>query len=225
MGAGGRPWGARCPPGGGGAFVRGASRRDLHYFFVLAFLFASLLPALFHFWPNSTAALQVWYDRLEVRLVMGYVGYFVAGYYLKEYTISRIAEAVIYILGVAGAVVTVWGTALLSRSAGAFVDTLYGWFAPNVVWFSIAIVVLFRYVLGVSEERSRRQRLSGVAQLVFGIYLVHVFFLMLLDFFGITVMSFSPVFSVPLLAAAVFLCSFALSWLIRHIPFLGSWLT
>jgi len=88
----------------------------------------------------------------------------------------------------------------------------------------VAIVVLFRYVLGVSEERSRRQRLSGVAQMVFGIYLVHVFFLMLLDFLGITVLSFSPVFAVPLLSAAVFLCSFALSWLICHIPFLGNWL-
>lgn len=206
------------------AFVRGASRRDLHYFFVLTFLFASLLPALFRFWPNSTSVLQLWYDRLDIHLVMGYVGYFVAGYYLKEYVISRIAEAIIYVLGIAGAVVTVWGTCVLSRSAGHFVDTLYGWFSPNVVWFSVAIVVLFRYVLGVSEERSRRQRLSGVAQMVFGIYLVHVFFLMLLDFLGITVLSFSPVFAVPLLSAAVFLCSFALSWLICHIPFLGNWL-
>ncbi len=207
------------------AFVRGASRKELHYFFVLCFLFASLLPTLFHFWPRSTAPLQVWYDRLEVRMVLGYVGYYVAGYYLKEYTISRLAEAIAYVLGIVGAVVTVWGTAALSRSAGRFTDPLYGWFSPNVVWFSVAIVVLFRYVLGISEERSRRQRLSGTARLVFGMYLVHVFFLMLLDFLGIGVLSFNPVASVPLLTAAVFLCSFALSWLLAHIPFLGNWLT
>lgn len=206
------------------AFVRGASRKDLHYFFVLCFLFASLLPALFHFFPRSTAALQVWYDRLDVHLVLGYVGYYVAGYYLKEYTISRIAEAIAYVLGIGGAVVTVWGTRILSRSAGTFVDTLYDWFSPNVVFFSVAIVVLFRYVLGVSEERSRRQRLSGVAELVLGMYLVHVLFLMMLNFFGITVLSFDPVFAVPLLTAVVFLCSFALSWLLAHIPFLGHWL-
>ncbi len=206
------------------AFVRGASRGDLHYFLILCLIFTSLLPLLFRFYPDSTATLQLWYDRLEVRLVLGYVGYFVAGYYLKAYTISRLTEAAAYILGVLGAIVTVWGTSALSRSAGRFVDLLYDFCAPNVAFFAIAVVVLFRYVLGVSEERSRRQRLSGVARMVFGMYLVHELFFMLLDALGITVLSFAPVAAVPVLTAFVFLCSFALSWLLCHIPFLGRWL-
>ena len=51
------------------------------------------------------------------------------------------------------------------------------------------------------------QRFSGVAKVSFGIYLVHVFFLMLLRNFGITALSFPPVLSVPVLTAAVFLAS------------------
>ena len=207
------------------AFCRGASRGDLHYFLLLCFLFASLLPLAFRLWPNSTAVIQVWYDRLDIQLVMGYVGYYVAGYYLREFVIGRIAEAVIYVLGVLGAVVTVWGTAVLSRQAGRLVDVFYGYFSPNVCAFSVAVVVLFRYVLGVSEERSRRQRLSGVARISFGIYLVHDLFIMLLRFWGITTLTFSPVASVPILTAVVFLCSFAVAWLISKIPFVGRWLT
>ncbi len=206
------------------AFCKGASRGELHYFFILAFLFASLLPISFQLWPNATAVLQVWYTRLNIQLVMGYVGYYVAGYYLRAYTIGRLTEAVIYILGVLGAIVTVWGTAVLSRHAGGLADTLYGYFSPNVAAFSIAVVVLFRYVLGVSEERSRRQRLSGVARVSFGIYLVHDLFIMLLRSFGITTLSFSPALSVPVLSAVVFLCAFAVAWLISKIPFLGRWL-
>ena len=148
-----------------------------------------------------------------------------AGYYLREFVIGRIAEAVIYVLGVLGAVVTVWGTAVLSRQAGRLVDVFYGYFSPNVCAFSVAVVVLFRYVLGVSEERSRRQRLSGVARISFGIYLVHDLFIMLLRFWGITTLTFSPVASVPILTAVVFLCSFAVAWLISKIPFVGRWLT
>ena len=94
-----------------------------------------------------------------------------------------------------------------------------------MVWFSIAIVVLFRYVLGVSEERSRRQRLGGVAQISFGIYLVHDLFIMILRSLGITTLSFAPVASVPVLTAVVFLCSFAVAWLLSKIPFVGRWLT
>ncbi len=207
------------------AFCDGANRGDFHWFFLLCFLFASLLPTAFRLWPNSTAVIQVWYDRLDIQLVMGYVGYYVAGYYLREFVIGRIAEAVIYVLGVLGAVVTVWGTAVLSRQAGRLVDVFYGYFSPNVCAFSVAVVVLFRYVLGVSEERSRRQRLSGVARISFGIYLVHDLFIMLLRFWGITTLTFSPVASVPILTAVVFLCSFAVAWLISKIPFVGRWLT
>ena len=198
------------------AFCRGASRGDFHYFFVIAFLFASLLPTAFYFWPNSTAVLHTWYDKLGVQLVMGYV---------KEYTISRLAEALIYVFGVIGAVVTVWGTAVLSQRAGGLIDVFYGYLSPTVVCFSVAIFVLFRYVLGVSEERSRKQRLGGVARISFGIYLVHDLFIQLLHILGITTLSFAPVASVPLLSALVFLCAFALAWLISHIPFVGRWLT
>jgi len=207
------------------AFCRGASRSDFHYFFVVAFLFASLLPTAFRFWPNATATLRLWYDRLDVQVVMGYVGYYVAGYYLKEYTISRLAEALIYVFGVVGAVVTVWGTAVLSRQAGGLVDTLYGYFAPNVVCFAVAVFVLFRYVLGVSDERSRKQRLGGVARISFGIYLVHDLFIMILRSLGVTTLSFAPVVAVPLLSAVVFLCAFAVAWLFSRIPFVGHWLT
>lgn len=207
------------------AFVRGASRADFRYFFILCFLFASVLPMLFHFYPGATATLRLWYERLNVELALGYVGFFVAGYYLREYTISRIAEAVIYVLGIAGAVVTVWGTSVLSRWAGVTDETLYAYTSPNVAAFAVAVVVLFRYVLGVSDERSRRQRVSNAARYTFGAYLIHDLFLMLFQYFGLTTLSFTPVLSVPLLTALAFLCAFAVAWLIRHIPFLGRWLT
>lgn len=209
------------------AFCRGASRSDFHWFFLIAFLFASLLPTVFQLWPKVGVipVLRVWYDKLNIQLVMGYVGYYVAGWYLREYTLNRLAEALVYVFGMAGVAVTVWGTSVLSHTAGRLVEPLYSFFAPNIVAFSVAIVVLFRYVLGISEERSRRQSLSGVARVTFGIYLVHDLFLTLLRELGITVLSFAPVASVPLLSILVFLCSFAVAWLISKLPFIGRWLT
>ncbi len=209
------------------AFCRGASRSDFHWFFLITFLFAFALPTAFKLWPRAQfmPVLRLWYERLDIQLVMGYVGYYVAGWYLREYTLSRLSEALIYVFGIIGATVTVWGTSVLSHSAGRLVETLYSFFSPNVALFSAAIVVLFRYVLGVSEERSRRQRLGGVARVAFGVYLVHDLFLTLLNILGITVLSFAPVASIPLLSMLVFLCSFAVAWLISWLPFVGRWLT
>ena len=205
------------------AFVRGASRADFHYFFLLTFLVAILLPTLLKFRPSQTVSLYL--NRLNIHLVLGYVGYYVAGYYLKHYTIGRIAEAIIYVLGVGGGFLTVWGTAVLSRRAGGLNDILYGYLTPNVCAMAVAVFVLFRYVLGISEERDRRRRMSGVARISFGIYLVHDLFIMLLRALDITTLSFLPALSVPLLAAVVFLLSFATAWLLSKIPFLGPYLT
>ncbi|MEG0756338.1 MAG: hypothetical protein RR450_08065, partial [Oscillospiraceae bacterium] len=82
-----------------------------------------------------------------------------------------------------------------------------------------------RYVLGVSEERSRRQRLGGVAKITFGIYLVHDFFLILLRHFGLLQPALTPLIAVPLIVCAVFLGSCLVIWPISKIPFVGKYLT
>ena len=203
------------------AFVKGAARRDFHWFFLLAFLLCSLLPTLRAIWPDWLAIPLAWLDKMDIHLVLGYVGFYVAGYYLKHYTLGRIAEFTIYILGILGAVVTAWGNSVFSLPRSRLLNYL----SPNVALMSVAVFVLFRYVLGVSEERSRRQRLSGVARITFGIYLSHIFFLMLLSYFNITTLSFNPIVSSPVLSAVVFLCSFAVAWLLSKIPFLGHYIS
>ena len=205
------------------AFVRGASRGDFHWFFLLVFLFACIIPTILRLRPSQTLSLYV--NNLNLKLVLGYVGYYVLGYYLKAYSLSRPAEYLIYVLGILGAAVTVGGTAWLSQQRGMLVQTLYNYDSPNIALMSAAVFVFFRYVLGVSEERSRRQRVSGVAKISFGIYLVHVFFLILLRHFGITALSFVPALSVPVLSAAVFLGSFTVAWPLSKLPLAGKYLT
>ena len=85
---------------GAACFVRGAGRGDFHWFFLLVFVFTFLLPTLLRLRPSQTVSLYQSY--LNIKLVLGYVGYYVLGYYLKEYTLSRPAEYLIYLLGIAG---------------------------------------------------------------------------------------------------------------------------
>ena len=205
------------------AFVRGASRGDFHWFFLLVFVFNCVLPTLLRLWPNEVVSRYV--QGFDLKLVLGYVGYYVLGYYLKNFTLSRPAEYLIYLLGVLGAVVTVAGSVWYSRQAGELVQTFYNYDSPNVALMSAAVFVFFRYVLGVSDEPSRRQRMSGVARLTMGIYLVHMFFLIFLRDHGVTALSLSPALAVPLLAAGIFLASLAVAWLLSKIPLVGKYLT
>lgn len=200
-------------------FTSSASRGELCYFLGLCFLFASVLPLWTAFRPDSVLAGLL--ERLRVHLVLGWVGCYVGGWYLRHYTISRVTEYILYILGVLGLTLTV-----LSPAAGAFSPApLRQYTAPNVLLAAAAFCALFRYVLGVSEERSRRSAVYNLGACAFGVYLIHQLWVLIFKHFGITILSFSPALSVPLLALVFFLLSLPFAWLISLIPGVGPRLT
>lgn len=200
-------------------FTSSASRGELRYFLALCFLFASLLPLWTAFHPDSVAAGQL--ERLRVHLVLGWVGCYVGGWYLRRFEISRIAEYILYILGVLGLVLTLTGPKLIGGSR----ELWYLYTSPNVVLTAAAFCTLFRYVLGISEERSRRRRLNDIGAYAFGVYLVHQLWVLAFRRLGISLLAFSPALSVPLFALIFFLLSLPFAWLVYLIPGAGPKLT
>ena len=74
-------------------------------------------------------------------------------------------------------------------------------------------------------QGSRRQSLSGLAKITFGVYLVHDLFLIVYRHFGITQLPLPPVLAVPAVTALALIPSAAVAWLISKIPFAGRYLT
>ena len=102
--------------------------------------------------------------------------------------------------------------------------TFYSYLTPNICAMSVAVFVLFRYVLGVSDEPSRKGWVSAIARCGFGVYLSHIIFLILLRRFGLTALPIPAAVAVPLLTLVIFLPSFALSWLLNKLPVVGRYL-
>ena len=196
-------------------FTSSASRGELRYFLGLCLLFGSLLPTWSAFFPDSTLAGLL--ERLRVHLVLGWVGCYVGGWYLRHFEISRIAEYILYILGVLGLVLSV---------ADPFsAPSLRQYASPNVLLTAAALCALFRYVLGISEERSRRKAVYSLGTCAFGVYLIHQLWVLIFAKLGVSLLSLSPVLSVPLFALVFFLLSLPFAWLISLIPGAGSRLT
>lgn len=200
-------------------FASAASRGELRYFLALCFLFASLLPLWAAFHPDSAVAAQL--ERLRVHLVLGWVGCYVAGWYLRHYTIGRAPEFILYILGILGMVLTLMGPRLVGGSR----ELWYLYTSPNVVLTAVAFCVLFRYVLGISEERSRRRAVNDLGAYSFGVYLFHQLWVLVFRWFGVGLLSFTPVLSVPVFALVFFLLSLPFAWLVSLIPGVGPRLT
>ena len=163
--------------------------------------------------------LEIQLERLRVHLVLGWVGCYVGGWYLRHYTISRLAEYLLYILGILGLAVTVMSPAGLDPAL------LRQYTAPNVTFAAAAFCALFRYVLGISEERSRRRAVNEIGAYAFGIYLIYPLWALVFQWFGVSLLAPSPVVAVPLFALVFFLLSLPLAWLVSLIPGVGPKLT
>ncbi len=199
-------------------FAASASRGEILYVLALAFVFASLLPVWAAFHPSHV--LTVLLERLQVHMVLGYMGYYLAGWYLHHFVIGRAAEFLLYILGVLGVVLTLAGPSILGGSR----ELWYSYTAPGVALTAVALCTLFRYVLGVSEERSRRRAVYALGECVFGVYLFHQIWVLVFRWFGISTLALGPVASVPVFALILFLLSLPFAWLFSHIPGAGRWL-
>lgn len=200
-------------------FTSSASRGEIIYFLALCCLFTSVLPMWAAFHPDSLIVGLL--ERLRVHLVLGWVGCYVAGWYLRHYTIGRLSEILCYLAGIVGMVFTLLG----DRMVGGGRELWYLYTSPNVIAVALAFCVLFRYVLGVSDERSRRASMYELGAYAFGIYLLHPIWVLILAHFDIGVWSFTPVVSVPFFALLVFLLSVPFAWLVYRIPGVGSYLT
>lgn len=200
-----------------GRFVTSASRGEVIYLMVLCLVFASLLPVGAALWPEHVLVRLL--ERLQVHLVLGWTGYFVAGWYFKHYVISRISEYILYILGILGLALTLMGSRLPGGS-----ELWRSYTSPGVALTAIALCVLFRYVLGISDERSRRSAVNALGEYAFGIYLFHQLWVLVMEWFGIPLLPFAPVLALPVMSLILFLLSAPMAWLVYLIPGVGRWI-
>lgn len=163
-------------------------------------------------------------DRIPFTLINHYVGYFVMGYWLtgivKRFTpaCNRWRGGFLLVTGVA---ISLLGDMFLTRQSGynsIFFNSLFS------VSMCVAAVGIFMMLHGfsVKEKPGTADRLKGISQLTFGVYMLHPLVLgMVLQ---IPLAKRIPIgIAYPLLAVAVFVLCLLLSWILSWIPGVREW--
>lgn len=203
------------------------SEKLLKYFMGLAFLLSVLLPTLnngikYFALPVTQGALAV---KGSFGLSFGYLFYFVLGYCLTVWDTDRF-RVPIYVLGVLGFAVTIGLTDFLSVRAGVSDFTFYDYNYLNVLCQTVCMFQLGKDLLGKLRYSDTVERLILTAsKCSFGVYLIHPFALDFLEkVLGLHTLSFTSVLSVPVVAAAAFGMSYALSYVLNKIPVLNKYI-
>ena len=169
--------------------------------------------------PEQSGLLTTLAGQVNYTFFFDHISLLLLGHRLHRTELSPKQRRVIYILGLLGVsvtgIATIWTTSRTDFQNSLFFD----FSAPNNLCAAAALFVFARQHL-----RSLPKWVAVPAKHSFGIYLVHALVIDLLADRGYHVLTWNPVWSVPVLSAAVFAISLTLAALLRRIPLIGKWI-
>lgn len=151
-----------------------------------------------------------------MNMLMGFSGYFLLGYYLSTSVINTKLVLGVYALGLLGFAVTAGGTIITNKLYGGgnldFLTTLTPW---------VAVMAVAIFVAVKNNEAKYGIKIQILVNYVrkdlFGIYLTHGIWLMLLNVPAVRSLC-NLVVMIPLLTLVVFILSLYTTKLLRSIP-------
>lgn len=156
------------------------------------------------------------YSLFKMNSVVGYSGYFLFGYFLSRYDFSKRERTWIYLLGIAGALVTIFATFHISVSTGEANERYFSNLSIQVAAMATALFVLVKELALKCGTRTLKF-VGFVRKDLFGVYLIH-----LLWFPVVNTEAFrhccSTIITLPLITIIVFLLSLFTTKLIRLVP-------
>lgn len=174
--------------------------------------------------PNvGNGLLNAKVTSMHLYALMGYVGYFLGGYFLQKIDIPKWCRYILYICG-AGAIGFTIVMTLYDCGSTQTYDS--HWFSPsnaNVLIFSIAVFVFFKYVT-IHQKLADSKLIAAMARSTFFVYMIHPFLLEKLGLLGIMVVSYPVHLSIPIMTVGVFAAGMLGGWIVGKIPVIGKWI-
>lgn len=134
-----------------------------------------------------------------------YVFYYVLGHYLSKIDLNKTKRIAIYVFGLIGFILTIFMSKYTTLKFQTLNETYYQNFMINVLFETLGIFVLFKY--SFNHETKNNNLIVNLSNATFGVYLIHIFIIHLLAYFGLNTLSFSTCLSIPLISLLTFIIS------------------
>lgn len=163
---------------------------------------------------------------IDVPMFSLYMGYFLIGFWLKEYKLNVLERRIAVVITLACIALTFLGTFYLKEHAMKM-ENFYEYSSPTVMISAVGLFIIARNI-NFSKIFTANGWLAviikEISSLTFGVYLSHVLVLevLALGIFTkpITANSIHPLIGIPLLSLFVFIVCLAFTKLVRYIPVL-----
>ena len=183
------------------------------YFLVLCLIFSSIIPFVTYF--VKIPGFNVAIDNLNMHMPIGYVGYFVAGYYFAK---NKVNNKIFYLLGLLGTILNIIMFYLISYYNKLYISIFL---IPTTVFQSIAIFLFFN---NLKIKTKYSNKISYIASLTMGIYLIHVIVIRFIFTYFPNIIYSHSIITIPIISVIVFIVSALITITLKNIPFLKKFL-
>lgn len=118
------------------------------------------------------------FTRIDWRYFSGFLGYVILGFYLNKYVNIQKNKWFYAVLFLLGNLITFIFTCFLSYRDGAPNKTFFSYLTPNVIMSAIGIFIFFKDK--TIKNPTVAKIIESISQYSFGIYLSHVFAMIIL---------------------------------------------
>lgn len=205
-------------------FAEEKNKKLLEYVLVLFLIFQIGSETILAF--QFTDHLKYLIGLVDVEMACSYIGYFLLGYYLYRYPLSAKMQKYVYTGGVLGAIAAVVMGNLSSFRRGEATAVFYDSWALPTFCICVALFVFFEEKISrIRWSESGISIIRNLSENTFGVYLIHLLMIEVLEYKGIDTLMTNAIISVPLLAILCFVISNIIISLIRHIPVIGKYIS
>lgn len=155
-------------------FAKNATKQELLYAIFLCLFFGSALYIPLH--TSGFGILKEIIEKCQFDCTLSFVGCYLLGYYFYKFDVSAIAKIIIYLLGICGFIISLFGNKLLIINE-QIKDLMLSFFAPNVISQSVMFFYFCKSIFHKNSISKSNIIIHNMAKCTFGIYLWHVLIL------------------------------------------------
>ena len=205
-------------------FIKNSNEKIFKYFLIL-FISSSLLKTISYleFLPFYEYIL-LFLKLLPIDIICNYYSYFILGYFLYNYGVSKKFTKSIYVLSIVSVFLCFIGCYILSRYLGYNNSNLMKDFSIFTAIEAIGVFLFFKNHTFVGKDVFSK-KITNISNCTLGIYMIHMLVMYtLFDYNLIQIRSFNTILSVPIISVLIFVISLVIVYLIKKIKFIGKWL-
>lgn len=192
-------------------------KKVMRYFLILWVVTRYFAPIISTIIPQANFV-NTWIAKLDMNMLIGYLGYFVLGYYIRKYGFGKKMRIVLYISGSISALHAIIETIRQSRLQDRYVEDYFSPGSFGILIFTVAVFTFFTYL---KKKDTCPKWIASTAKYSFIIYMIHPFFMEKLNLLGITTISFNTFISIPVLTLGIFAASFLVAAVLKRIPYIN----